>query len=81
VRLAKYIAHCGVASRRGAELIVSGGRVTIDGERVLDPARDVDERNEVAVDGKPITPERNEYYVVNKPGWSPPRTTPGGARR
>jgi 23S rRNA pseudouridine2605 synthase len=67
VRLAKYIAHCGIASRRRAERIVASGRVTVDGARVVDPARDVDERNEVAVDGKPITPERNEHYVLNKP--------------
>jgi 23S rRNA pseudouridine2605 synthase len=61
------MAHCGVASRRRAEQIVSSGRVIVDGERVLDPARDVDDRNEVLVDGKPITEEQHEYYVVNKP--------------
>jgi 23S rRNA pseudouridine2605 synthase len=67
VRLAKYIAHCGVASRRHAERLVTSGRVSVDGERVVDPARDVEDRNDVRVDGRPIGRERHEYYLVNKP--------------
>ncbi len=42
MRLAKYLAHCGVASRRAAERLIAAGRVTIAGEVVTDPARDVD---------------------------------------
>ena len=45
MRLAKYLAHAGVASRRAAEEIVRAGRVTVGGEVVTDPARDVDERS------------------------------------
>jgi 23S rRNA pseudouridine2605 synthase len=41
--------------------------VLIDGERVTDPAREVDSRNEVSIDGKPISPEAREHYLVNKP--------------
>jgi 23S rRNA pseudouridine2605 synthase len=67
VRLAKYLAHCGVASRRRAEVLVHAGRVTVDGERVVDPARDVDVRNEVAVDGRAVEPELNEHHLLNKP--------------
>jgi 23S rRNA pseudouridine2605 synthase len=67
VRLAKYIAHCGVASRRHAERLVTSGRVSVDGERVVDPARDVEDRNDVRVEGRPIGRERHEYYLVNKP--------------
>lgn len=67
MRLAKYLAHAGVASRRHAERLVTGGRVRVDGRVVTDPARDVDERNEVLVDGAPVAPEPLEYYVVNKP--------------
>jgi 23S rRNA pseudouridine2605 synthase len=67
VRLAKYIANCGVASRRHAERLVTSGRVQVDGKRVVDPARAVDERNEVRVDGRPIAPERHEYHLLNKP--------------
>ena len=44
MRLAKYLAHAGVASRRAAEQLIADGRVTVDGEVVTDPARDVDER-------------------------------------
>lgn len=64
MRLAKYLAHAGVASRRGAETIVRDGRVTLAGEIVLDPARDVDERCVLAVDGRPIGgPERPVLYL------------------
>ncbi len=42
MRLAKYLAHAGVASRRAAETMIAEGRVTIDGGVVLDPAQDVD---------------------------------------
>jgi len=67
VRLAKYLAHAGVASRRHAERLVTGGRVSVDGRVITDPARDVDERNEILVDGAPAVPEPLEYHVVNKP--------------
>jgi 23S rRNA pseudouridine2605 synthase len=67
MRLAKYLAHAGVASRRAAEKIVADGRVTIAGKIVTDPARDVDDSSDVAVDGRPVAPESQETYVVNKP--------------
>src|SRR5436190_8627524 len=67
MRLAKYIAHCGVASRRHAEALVRSGRVFVDGERVTDPARNVEASNVVRVDGKEISPERHEYHLLNKP--------------
>ena len=52
MRLAKYLAHAGVASRRAAETMIAGGRVRVDGEIVRDPARDTGERNRVEVDGR-----------------------------
>jgi 23S rRNA pseudouridine2605 synthase len=67
VRLAKYLAHSGVASRRRAEEIVAAGRVSIGGKVVTDPARDVDESSGVAVDGNPVTPEPREVWAVHKP--------------
>jgi 23S rRNA pseudouridine2605 synthase len=67
MRLAKYLAHAGVASRRAAEKIVADGRVTVGGKVVTDPARAVDDDSGVAVDGRPVAPEPQETYVVNKP--------------
>jgi 23S rRNA pseudouridine2605 synthase len=68
MRLAKYLAHAGVASRRAAETVIAGGRVEVDGEIVLDPARDVDERSCVTVDGRALHgPEARVVYAVNKP--------------
>jgi 23S rRNA pseudouridine2605 synthase len=67
VRLAKYLAHCGVASRRASESIVAAGRVSVGGERVTDPARDVDERSGVEVDGRPVSPQPLEVWLVHKP--------------
>jgi 23S rRNA pseudouridine2605 synthase len=67
VRLAKYLAHAGVTSRRKAEVIVGAGRVTVGGEVVTDPARDVGEGDDVRVDGRPVAAEEREVWAVNKP--------------
>ena len=68
MRLAKFLAHAGVASRRGAEEIIRAGRVTIADKIVTDPARDVDADSGVAVDGRYLEgPEERMVFVVNKP--------------
>jgi 23S rRNA pseudouridine2605 synthase len=67
VRLGKFLAHAGAASRRGAEQLVAEGRVTVAGEVVTDPARDVDESSGVALDGHPVKPEPLEVHALNKP--------------
>jgi len=67
LRLARYLAHSGAASRRAAERLIAAGRVTVGGEVVRDPARDVDESSGVALDGQPLAPEPREVYALNKP--------------
>jgi 23S rRNA pseudouridine2605 synthase len=68
MRLAKFLAHAGVASRRAAEQLVFAGRVTVGGAVVRDPARDVGEGDAVAVDGMPAALERRHgVYALNKP--------------
>ena len=67
MRLAKYLAHSGVASRRAAEELIRTGRVTVGGDVVTDPARDVDESSGVLVDGEAVTPEALEVHALNKP--------------
>jgi 23S rRNA pseudouridine2605 synthase len=69
VRLAKYLAHAGVASRRASEQIVFAGRVTVGGEVVRDPARDVDGSIPVAVDGRGVRVSNGQraVYAVHKP--------------
>ena len=67
MRLAKYLAHAGVASRRAAERLIADGKVSLAGEVVTDPARDVDERSGVELNGRPVGPEPREVWAVNKP--------------
>jgi 23S rRNA pseudouridine2605 synthase len=68
MRLAKFLAHAGVASRRAAEQLVFAGRVTVGGEVVRDPARDVGVGDAVAVDGRGVALERRHVvYALNKP--------------
>ena len=67
IRLQKYLAQCGVASRRHAERLIAHGRVTVNGEAAqlgdsVDPSLD-----SVAVDGDPIRPDRHVYILLNKP--------------
>ena len=69
MRLAKFLAHSGVASRRAAEEIIRAGRVTVAGATVTDPARDVDAGSGVKLDGEPVGARAEELvvYAVNKP--------------
>lgn len=68
MRLAKFLAHAGVASRRGAEQIIRAGRVTVAGETVTNPAHDVDADSGVAVDGRFLEgPEERMVFVLHKP--------------
>jgi 23S rRNA pseudouridine2605 synthase len=68
VRLAKYLATAGVASRRVSEEIVRAGRVTVGGVAVTDPARDVGPGDAVAVDDRPVSPAHERVvYALNKP--------------
>lgn len=80
MRLAKYLAHSGVASRRAAEKLIAAGRVSVGGTVVTDPARDVDESSGVAVDGgRLVAPEPREVYALNKPaGVMSTARDPGG---
>ena len=67
MRLAKYLAHAGVASRRAAAEIVRSGRVRVDGQIELDPACEIDAQR-VTLDGRPISgPQEQVVYALNKP--------------
>jgi 23S rRNA pseudouridine2605 synthase len=68
MRLGKFVASAGVASRRASEELIRAGRVTVNSETVTDPARDMTEADEVTVDGRPVRqPERRVVYALNKP--------------
>ena len=67
VRLAKFLAHGGVASRRKAEEIIGKGVVTVGGEVVTDPARNVEVGDDVRVNGSPVSAEVREVWIVHKP--------------
>lgn len=67
MRINKYIAHAGVASRRKAETLIKQGLVTINGKRVTELATLVKSGDVVEVEGSPIYNEEKVYYLLNKP--------------
>ena len=67
MRLAKFLAHTGVASRRAAERLIADGRVSVGGAAETNPATDVDVTSRVAVDDELVEPEPREVHVLNKP--------------
>jgi 23S rRNA pseudouridine2605 synthase len=68
MRLAKHLAHAGLASRRAAEAMIAAGRVAVNGVLVTDPAREVGEGDLVEVDGEVVPgAESKVVYAVHKP--------------
>lgn len=67
MRLNRYLSQCGVASRRGAEEIILGGRVSINGHVVKELATQVGEGDQVVVDGSPVRTETPVVLALNKP--------------
>ncbi|MBQ8160833.1 MAG: rRNA pseudouridine synthase [Clostridia bacterium] len=69
MRLQKYIAISGVASRRSAEKLIADGHVMVNGQTVREMGITVDEgKDQVRVDGKLIHPETQKHYIAyNKP--------------
>ena len=64
MRLQKYLASCGVASRRGAEKLIAEGHVTVDGLTVREMGTQVEEGQTVRVDGRLAKPESQKYYIM-----------------
>ncbi len=64
MRLQKYMAECGAASRRKAEEMIAQGRVTVNGLPVTEMGVQVEEGDEVRLDGRVIRPETEKRYVI-----------------
>lgn len=66
MRINKFLAASGVASRRECDKLIQEGKVTVNG-KVAVLGLEVGETDEVAVNGSPVTVKKNEYYILNKP--------------
>lgn len=68
MRLQKYMAQCGVASRRKSEEMIAAGRVTVNGNIVTIPGFAVEPSLDIVfVDGKPLLEDKKIYVLLNKP--------------
>lgn len=69
MRLNKYLAECGVCSRRKADELIAAGKVSVNRKVVTSLGVDIDETNDVVfVDGKKVVPVTHyEYVMFNKP--------------
>lgn len=69
MRLAKYLAHMGVASRRKSEEIIAGGRVKVNGRIVIEQGFKIDPDNDLLeLDDQIIKEEKRVYILLYKPG-------------
>ncbi|MDR1138115.1 MAG: rRNA pseudouridine synthase [Synergistaceae bacterium] len=67
IRLNRYLALCGVASRRRADELIASGRVAVNGSVELSPGTTVIECDDVRADGKSAKIARPVYIAMNKP--------------
>ncbi|MFV0158587.1 rRNA pseudouridine synthase [Empedobacter falsenii] len=67
IRLNKYVANAGIASRREADELIKTGIVTVNGQVITEMGYKVQPDDEVRFDGRKISSEKNVYFVLNKP--------------
>lgn len=68
VRLNKFVARCGVASRRKAVELVKEGKIAVNNEIILEPYYLVNKGDQVTLEGKALSPEADRVYILlNKP--------------
>lgn len=69
LRLNRFLADCGLGSRRKVEELISSGRIVVNGVKCTDLAqRVVPEKDKVCLDGKELSPKQEkQYLVLNKP--------------
>ena len=68
IRLARFLARAGVASRRGAAELVAAGRVAVNGAAPRAPGDPIEpDRDEVTLDGRPLAMTATAWIVLNKP--------------
>ena len=65
-RLAKFIAHCGIASRRDAEKLILSGAVSVNGKIINSPATDILDSDIVVVNGEKIS----SPFTINAIGFA-----------
>lgn len=66
--LNKYIAHCGLCSRRDAVMLIKQGKVKVNEVLVTEPGQKIEQGDVVSVSGKKIVPQKNlAYILLNKP--------------
>ena len=68
IRLDKYLSDLGLASRKELKQIIKSGRVSVNGLAACEPERKLDpEKDEVALDGRPLSYRRFRYFAMDKP--------------
>lgn len=68
-RLQKYLAQCGIASRRKSEEYILQGKIKVNGIKVTELGTKIDpQKDKIEVDGKPIKQQQRKIYILlNKP--------------
>lgn len=67
LRLNKYLAHAGVASRRKADDLIAKGLIKVNGKVVSEVGFKIKAEDKVEFEGKVVRPERKVYILLNKP--------------
>ncbi len=82
MRLQKFLADAGIASRRAAEQLITGGRVAVNGKVVTELGTKVDPATDkVRFDGEPVRSKRRLYVALHKPpGYICTRNDPENRR-
>jgi 23S rRNA pseudouridine2605 synthase len=80
LRLQVYLARCGIGSRRACELLITQGRIQVNGHIVTRLGEKVAASDRVSMDGRKVTPARTQVYIAlhKPPGFLCSNTDPQG---